>query len=173
MNMTTIGKRTTVTLLLAAVMSVGLMAQRGNNTPMNKPGWNANNAPMKQCLNIPDLTEEQKTELEALRLDRIKESTAYRNQMGELRAKQRTIMSTVPFDQKAMDKLTDDKTALMNKQMKARNAHKAAVSEILTEEQQVYLNQMQNRRQQFARKRPGRGNYYAQGRGRCADRGGW
>lgn len=162
--MKAIPKRTSVTLLLAAAMTMGLMAQPRTNTPGNRPGWNADNAPYRQCLNIPDLTDEQKAELKTLRMERLQESQTYRNKMGEIRARQRTLMSTVPYDQKAMDKLTDEKTTLMNKHLKAGNAHKAAISEILTEEQQVYLNQMQHRRQQFARKGAGRTKNFTQGK---------
>lgn len=143
-------------MLFAVVMTMGMMAQ-----PQNFGN--------KRCMNIPDITEDQKTELQALRLDQQKASLDYRNQMGEIRARQRTLMSETTIDEKAMGKLIDEKTALMNQHLKDGVAHKAAVKEILTEEQQVYLNKMQNQRQQFAGRGAGRGAgkgfHASQGRG--------
>lgn len=160
MKMKTIVKRTTATILFAVVMTIGMMAQ-----PQNFSN--------KRCMNIPDLTEEQKTELQALRLEQVKNSQKHRNQMGEISAKQRTLMSESTIDEKAIGKLIDEKTALTNKHMKNAIAHKVAVNEVLTEEQQVYMNQMQNRRQQFAGRGAGRGagKGFHTGQGRGAGKG--
>ncbi|MDA3822671.1 MAG: Spy/CpxP family protein refolding chaperone [Bacteroidales bacterium] len=87
----------------------------------------------------PDLTEDQISQLKALRLEHLKEMKDFRNEMGEINAKQRTAMSANPIDQKATAKLIDKKTDLLNKQMKAQVAHRADVMEVLTEEQILLL----------------------------------
>ena len=159
-------KRTSATLLFAAIMTLGLMAQPqyyGSGQRLG-PGWNAGERQnFNSCMNIPDLTEDQITQLQALRLEQVKTSQNYRNQMGEIRARQRTLMTEYPIDQKAVGNLVDEKTTLMNIHLKDVVAHKAIVSEILTEEQQIYMNQMQNRRQQFAPRGGNRGNNFRQG----------
>jgi len=64
-------------------------------------------------------------------------------------------MSAYEIDEKAAAKLVDEKSALMNQQMKARTAHKAAVNKILTEEQVLQLEQHRNHRQMAGRKMRG------------------
>jgi len=114
---------------------------------------------------LTDLTDDQKTALEELRVAHFKEMQEYRNEMMVINAKQRAIRSAYEIDEKAAAKLIDEKTALMNKQMKARIAHKAAVNEILTEEQVLELQQRYHKRQ-FAGMRQGNGctGYGCEGR---------
>jgi Spy/CpxP family protein refolding chaperone len=150
-DMKTIFRKSTTTLLIAIIFTAGLMAQQGQGQGLNQ------NAECKLSKVIPDLTEDQIASLKELRADQLKSSQTYRNQMGEIRARQRTLMSETPLDQKAAEKLIDEKTALSNKHLKESLAHKVALSKVLTEEQQLAMKQMKNRRAQFA-KRAGRGN---------------
>ncbi len=95
---------------------------------------------------IPDLTEDQKAALKELGDAHFIQMKEIKNQMGEISARQRTIMSADPIDQKAAGKLIDQKTELMNKQMKIQLAHKAAVKEVLSDEQVLAMEQMSMRR---------------------------
>ena len=116
-------------------------------------GWNEGNRPGAGIENIiSDLSEEQKAALQQLRTDHYAKMKDHRNQMGELAAKQRTIMSDYNIDQKAAEKLIDQKTELMNKQAKERVAHRAAVKKVLTEEQVLQLEQFRGKRQRAYRK---------------------
>ncbi len=139
--------RMTMILLVAGIMmSASLIAQprtgRGYGPGFDRePGERFNR--MERI--IPDLTEEQDKEIRDLRTAHMKEMLPLRNQMGEIRAKHRTLMSESPVDQKAVENLIDDKTELMNKMMKMRTDHKVAIRGVLTEEQQVYLNQIPRR----------------------------
>ncbi len=168
--MKTIIKRTSVTMLMIALVSMGALAQNQRPRAMNGngSGFYGNNA--DQCrleMTIPNLTDEQAAELKDLRLEQLETTQTYRNLTGEIRAKQQTLRSTYPIDQKALNNLIDNKTALMNKHLKANINHQAAVKEVLTEEQQVYMNQMMQRRGQFAQGN-GMGRYqgnFNQGRG--------
>jgi len=80
----------------------------------------------------------------------------YRNKMGEVQAKQRTIISAYKIDEKAAAVLIDEKTDIMNQQMKEQVAHKVSVNSILTEEQVLKLEQ--HRKQRIAH-RGGKGNF--------------
>lgn len=117
-----------------------------------------------QCQNIPDLTEEQQAELKTLRDKHFKEMKDFRNQMGEIRAKQTTVMSQNPIDEKAAAKLIDQKTELMNKQMKAQVSHRAAVKKVLTEEQVLAFEQRQGPKHFGAMQGKGRQGQGRQGR---------
>jgi Spy/CpxP family protein refolding chaperone len=127
------------------------MAQAGNG---NGQGHRSNNNPKEQGIEkmIPDLTEDQVVALKELRTAHFKEMKDLNNQMGEVRAKQRTIMSADPIDEKAASANIDERTDLINKQMKIQVSHKAQLQEILSEEQMLMLEQHKQHKQ-FAQKR--------------------
>jgi len=152
--MKSIVKRGALLLIIATIISSSAIAQgpggRGNG---QGPAWNSGDQKGPGIENfLNDLTDDQKSALEDLRTAHLKEMKNFRNQMGELRAKQKTIMSADPVDKKAAEKLIDQRTDLMNKQMKAQLAHKASLQEILSEEQMLVLEQHQKRRQFEGRK---------------------
>jgi Spy/CpxP family protein refolding chaperone len=168
-DMKTIIRKSTTTLLIAMIFTAGLMAQQGQGRGLNQ------NADCKMAQIIPDLTDDQLASLKDLRTDQLKSSQTYRNQMGEIRARQRTLMSETPTDQKAIGKLIDEKTTLMNAHLKDGVAHQAAISNVLTEDQQIAWNQAKHRRQQFARRGGnGKGNFHqgrrGAGQGRAGER---
>lgn len=94
-----------------------------------------------QC-RIPDLTEDQQTKIDALRVEHYKAVQPLRNQLNEIQAKYRTLMTTDPVDTKAVDKLIDERTSLMNKMMKLNAAHRAQVRSLLTDEQKISYDRM-------------------------------
>lgn len=144
-------RKSTTTLLLAMIFTAGLMAQPGQGRGI----YQNENCRMTQV--IPDLSDDQIASLKELRNDQLQSTQTYKNKMGEIQARQRTLMSETPIDQKASGKLIDEKTSLMNEHMKQSISHQADISNVLTEDQQVVMNQMKNRNQQFAQ-RGGRGN---------------
>jgi Spy/CpxP family protein refolding chaperone len=139
----------TVSLVMLATANAQPRAGRGFGPGQGAgPAWSANqNLGPGTAMVLPDLTEDQKTSLQQLRTGHLQQMKNFRNQMGEISAKQRTIMSQQQVDQKAAEKLIDEKTALMNKQMKAQAAHMAAVKKVLTEEQLLQLEQRRMNRQ--------------------------
>jgi len=168
--MKTIIRKTSVTMLMIALVSMVAVAQNQRPRAMNGNGAGGNVNKGDQCrleMVIPDLTDEQAAELKELRLEQLEASQMHKNLNGEIMAKQRTLMSANPLDQKALDNLIDEKTSLMNKHLKANVAHQAAVKAVLTDEQQVYMNQMMHKRGQLAQGNGmgrGQGNFH-QGRG--------
>jgi len=132
-------KRLPLVLFLAVIVSTSSFAQPGRGMgPCGGANYNQAPAGKMQC-RIPDLTEEQQTQIEALRLEHMKAVQPLQNQLNEYRAKYRTLMSAETIDTKAVDKLIDDKTAVMNKLMKLNASHRSAVRALLTDEQKVYF----------------------------------
>jgi len=140
------------------------------------PG-NADRSQLRQFENCPllNLSDEQKTQLKELRLEHYKAMKPLKNEMIELKAKERTLMSADDTNMKALNKVIDDQTALMNKMKKIQAENRIEGKKVLTEEQQLLLEQRPLNRNARALKaqRPGRGNGRAafRGAGKGAGRG--
>ncbi|MEA2107706.1 MAG: periplasmic heavy metal sensor [Bacteroidota bacterium] len=136
-------KRTTV-LMLAFLMLAGIQgfAQRGRNFKSNIDRPYRNDG---TCWRIPNLTADQETQIEALRVDHWKEMNNYRNQMNELRARKRTLNTTDKADLKEINSVIDRMTEVHNKMMKASAKHRQDVCKQLTDEQKVYFDSMSAR----------------------------
>jgi len=142
-----------VVLLAVAVLMItgtNTFAQRGRNYSDQGRGFNRNQI----CERIPDLTEDQQTKIEALRLEQMKDRTGFRNQMNELRAKKQTLMTSDNADMKEINSVIDQMTGIHNKMMKASAQHRQDVRNLLTDDQKVYFDAM-----------PMRGRGHKQGRG--------
>ncbi|MEE4197829.1 MAG: Spy/CpxP family protein refolding chaperone [Bacteroidales bacterium] len=138
-----------VFLMLAGTQG---FAQRGRNyrSMIDRPDRND-----QTCWRIPDLTADQETQIEALRVDHWREMNNYRNQMNELRARKRTLNTTDQTDIKEINSVIDQMTGVHNKMMKASAKHRQEVRNLLTDEQKVYFDSM-----------PARGRGYNRGAGR-------
>lgn len=88
-----------------------------------------------------DLTTEQQEAMKSLRADNYKTMKPLKNKMGELKARERTLMSEESVDMKSVNKVIDEQTDLMNKMRKIQATHKVGVKEILTDEQEMKLEQ--------------------------------
>ncbi len=141
-------------LALAILMLAGTQgfAQRGRNfkSNVNRPYRNDGTS-----WRIPDLTADQETQIEALRVDHWKEMNNYRNQMNEFRARKRTLNTIDKADLKEINSVIDRMTEVHNKMMKASAKHRQDVRKQLTDEQKVYFDS-----------RPARGKGYNRGANR-------
>jgi Spy/CpxP family protein refolding chaperone len=129
-------QKISITMLAIAMfmfISSDMFAQRGNRNN------NFDREPGTYCSNIPDLTPEQETKIEALRVDHLKKRTDYRNQMNELRAKKQTLMTTDKADLNAINGIVDQMTGLQNKMMKEKAKHNQDIRSLLTDSQKVYF----------------------------------
>ncbi|MBL7073837.1 Spy/CpxP family protein refolding chaperone [candidate division KSB1 bacterium] len=123
--------------LLVLTLAVGpVLAQGLGKGPCGmglgpRPSWDR--------MNIPDLTEEQEAKIRGMRVDFMKEGLPLKNEIGEKRARLRTLMTANKTDEKAINKLIDDISRLRTRMMKKKVAHHQAVRRILTEEQRVYF----------------------------------
>ncbi len=125
-------------LIMALVLSLStqMFAQPGQGFGPGK-GQGQGMNPENFCLNIPDLTEDQKKSIEKLRATHQKEMLAHRNEMGELRAKLQTLRTADNANISDINATIDKITVLKNKQMKSREAHHQDIRKILTPEQRV------------------------------------
>ena len=136
--MKTLRMKKVAVIALVALMFTGtnLYAQRGRNGGQGKGmGYNQSGT----CQMIPDLTEDQQTKINALRVSHLKVMNNYRNQMDELRARKHTLMASDNADMKAINAVIDQMSDLQNKMMKEGAKHQQDVRSLLTEEQKVYF----------------------------------
>ena len=118
--------------------------QRYAERPIDRP-----DRPQRQMLEeciLPDLTEEQQVQMKELRLARLESSTRHRNQMDELRARKRNLMTQGDVDNDAINAIIDEMTSLKNAQMKEAVNKRQSVRNILNEEQRVIFDSRQSRR---------------------------
>lgn len=87
-----------------------------------------------------NLTPEQEQKINDLRVKHIKEITPLRNELNEKQARLRTLESTEKPDMAAINKTIDEISTIKAKLMKARAAHRAEISQLLTDEQRVIFN---------------------------------
>lgn len=130
-------------LFTALILAMGLtfaagnaIAQRGQGRMMDK---DFERGPRMGQF-IPNLTPEQESLIQETRTKHLKEVTPLRNELGEKRAKLRTLQSADKPDLKEINKLIDEMAALRATIQKKGAAHRAGVSSILTDEQRVHFN---------------------------------
>lgn len=123
-----------VVALVLVLTSVGVMAQPGNGPRFRggEQGKGFNGG-------IPNLTAEQQTKIKDLRVAFMKESQTLRNQMGELKAKQKTLSTTDKPDMKAIEANIDDITKIQNQMMKKHAALQQQIRAQLNDEQKLWF----------------------------------
>jgi Spy/CpxP family protein refolding chaperone len=146
----------TAALTAMMIVSVPVMAQQGKGQMMVQKEIRIE----RNDCNIPDLTEEQKTKIEALRVAHLKEMQTLRNQMGELKAKARTLATADKYDEKAVNANIDEMTKLQNLMMKKKSAHRNSVRNLLTDRQKLVFDSR-------GRKGFGKGNGMHRNSGSC------
>ncbi len=136
-------------IALTLIFSTNVFGQRGRRAPdvrqqrmtVERPvedrSMGAARGGMQAHFNIPNLTEEQQEQINALRLRQMERTTHQRNEMDELRARKRTLMTQTQTDARALDQVIDKMTGLQNAQMKENVQHRQAVRDLLTEEQRI------------------------------------
>ena len=91
------------------------------------------------CQNIPELTEDQKSAIETLRIPFLKEMNIHKNKMNELRARKQTLMNSDNADLKEINSIIDQISSAKNQMMKLSAKHKLDIRNLLTESQKVYF----------------------------------
>jgi len=135
--------------LLALMFSAGLNAQhyRHGGSPYDRGIQPDTLRPM--AMNRLDLTEDQQVALKELQTTHYKTMKPLRAKLMEVRARERTLLAQEEVDKKAVNGLIDEETDVLNQMKKLRLEHKLAVQDILTDEQQMNLEQMRMRREHF------------------------
>ena len=86
---------------------------------------------------IPGLTEEQRAKMKDLRIAHFKDAQALHNQLGELKARQRSLTTMDNPNKQDIEANIDDITKVMNQLMKLQVNHKLQVRALLTPEQRI------------------------------------
>jgi Spy/CpxP family protein refolding chaperone len=101
----------------------------------------------KQCISdmkhgkhmpmIPDMTEQQKEQVEQLRTEHLKVMLSLQNQLQEKMAQLRTLSTAEKVNMNDINKKIEEIGQLKIKLMKERVAHRQDIRKLLTEEQRV------------------------------------
>ncbi|HON19072.1 MAG TPA: Spy/CpxP family protein refolding chaperone [Salinivirgaceae bacterium] len=118
-------------LLTTLFLSVWMM---GAKAQPHEPG-----ACCRNLDNIPNLTEEQKSKLETLKVEHLKKMTSLKAEMEKLRAEKHALMVAEKPDKKAIDAIIEKMGQQYVAMQKETANHRLAVREIFTPEQRVYF----------------------------------
>ena len=86
---------------------------------------------------IPDLTDQQKKDIEKIGLDMKKQSLPITNELREKRAHLQTLKTTEPIDQSAIDTEIEEIGKLRTDLTKLRENGRIKIRNVLTDEQKV------------------------------------
>jgi len=89
---------------------------------------------------IPDLTEEQASQIEAFRVDHQKETLGLQNQLNELEAKLQSLTTSAEFNKNEVNEVIGEISSLKAQQMKLRVYHMENIKSVLNDQQIVFLN---------------------------------
>ncbi|MBN2744166.1 MAG: periplasmic heavy metal sensor [Marinilabiliaceae bacterium] len=125
-------------ILVSGMLMLGTsaFAQQGQGKMGQEKGWRQGET---TCMGIPNLSADQQTKIDALKLTHQKEMLVLKNQMGELKAKQRTLTTTDKADIKAINANIDEITKVKNQMMKKQAQHRQDVRALLNDEQKIWF----------------------------------
>jgi Spy/CpxP family protein refolding chaperone len=135
----------------AIVLGALLLAGTGNafsQARAGRPGMKGVNPGKNTNAGIPQLTEDQRKQIKDLRLSFMKEIQPLRNQLGELRAKQKSLTTAAKPDMKAIDANIDEVSKVQNQMMKKTAEVHQQVRAVLNDEQKLWFDTHPNRMMQ-------------------------
>jgi Spy/CpxP family protein refolding chaperone len=147
-------KTSTITLaLLAGILMIssaafgqrgqGMMGQgRMSNAPMGWGQGRMGGGPMwmgQRCQMIPDLTQEQQSQIKELRVEQMKQMTTHRNNLLEKRAQLRNLQIADNPDMDAINGLIEEMGDIRTNMQKNRAQHRQEIRQILNEEQRAFF----------------------------------
>lgn len=126
-----------ITLLVVAMLLVtgSALAQPPGQGSKHGEG----KCPRDRRMMIPDLTEAQKEQMKELRVELMKAVQPLRNQMGEMKARLRTLSTSDKVNMTEINRVIDDIGKMRTQMMKLRVQHRQDVRKLLTEEQRVFF----------------------------------
>jgi len=90
-----------------------------------------------QMMNLPDLTDEQRTQIRDIMLNTRKEMLPIQNELREKQAQLRTLTTGENIDMDAANTVIEEIGALRTEMMKNRIASRQEIRNLLTEEQRI------------------------------------
>ncbi len=109
-----------------------LFSQRGQN--MGRMGGTGGG---QVCSTLPGITQEQRSQLNQLRTEHLREMQSFRDQIDTNRAKHRELMKCEDSDRSAIDALQNERNSIRQQMEQRFNEHNQNVRNILTEEQRA------------------------------------
>lgn len=140
-------KTTFLFLILSGVVG-SLSAQpqnRWNMQPQQNRQIAQNERAQGQQMRLPNLTDEQKEQIKAIRLNGQKEALPLRNELMEKKARLRTLTTSEDYNENSVNNTIDEISELEASLMKLRQNHRQEVREILTEEQRIIFDSASQR----------------------------
>tara|TARA_R110002124_G_scaffold45693_1_gene137911 strand:+ start:17398 stop:17892 length:495 start_codon:yes stop_codon:yes gene_type:complete len=145
----------TTTFLLLLVGTITVQAQRNDQQERRKevkerfekrmgPNDKMQRDPQAMLRKL-DLSDEQKEEIKGIMLEGKKESIPFENQLGEKRARLRTLSSGDTYDVQALNKVADEMSELQASIKKIHIAKKGEIRSLLDEDQKVIFDTMPDR----------------------------
>lgn len=134
-----------VVSLLLSTASLNLMAQNeqgDESREQHRKHWRSHRGSpdgQSKMLNIPGLTDEQKAEIEKIRLQTQKEALPIRNGMREKRARLNTLSTAEKADMNEINKVVEQIGDLQTQLMKKRETAKQQVRSLLNEDQKLFF----------------------------------
>ena len=92
---------------------------------------------------IPGLSEEQQEQIKTLRTEHMKAVQPLRNQLGEKKARLRTLTTADKVNMTEVNKVIDEIGMLQTKMMKLKVQHQQSIRGLLTDEQRVFFDSHQ------------------------------
>src|SRR5262249_15268700 len=125
-------KKVNVVLVCAFVFAANVaMAQKSDSVK------SFNHRHGDRAHGIPNLTEDQKKKIADIKTPVAKDVLQLNNQLGEKRARLKTLQSADKADQSAINATIDDISKLQAQVMKKRAAERQAIRTVLTDEQRL------------------------------------
>lgn len=158
-----------LTVLITGLFATSALAQQGRagrgmfDRPGAGMGWNQqwDNA-NRPYARIPNLTDEQRNQIQQLHLEARQQNMELRNQLNEKRARLRTLTTGSSIDMDAADQIIDEMSTLRSNMMKRRLQTHTQVRGLLSDDQKAAFdsfgpfNRGNNRGMRSAGRRPGR-----------------
>ena len=154
-------------IAIAVVTSLTATAQPQRAKPQAYSGLNPQEVrqPFRTggfSMPLGNLDEKQRVELQKIRTTQMKESTQFRNQLKEKRAKLEVLQTADKPDMREINRVIDEIAAVQAQEMKAQAANRQKIRSLLTEEQRVRFDAMganrEGMRSGMGDMRQGRGN---------------
>ena len=150
MNKLKIKSSISIMIISLLMLTTATFAQQGNgNGKGNRNGKSANysqssnyhkmNKGENMLNRIPDITEEQKTQIMKLRTDVMKQMLSLNNQLSELKAHQRTLCTAPKTDMDAINKQIDKQMVVKTDIKKLRVKTNQDIRALLTDDQRIFF----------------------------------
>jgi Spy/CpxP family protein refolding chaperone len=135
----------TLALLFVSLVSVEVIAQRAgaeNHQERRGPMMQNRMQQGQGQMAMNGFTEEQKTAIKQIRLDHMEATTPLRNELNELRASQKSLMSKESPDQGQINAVIDRITQVNGQLLRANAEQQLKVRALLTDEQRIKMDAM-------------------------------